>query len=51
MEGSAVEAVLEDVIDRLIEEHGMEITVLDWGILEDIKDAFDRPKDTSENSL
>ena len=34
-----VDAVLEDVIERLVEENGMEIAVLDWQILENIRDA------------
>ena len=45
MADSVVEAVLEDVISRLVEENGIEVAVLDWGILEDIKETLEKSED------
>jgi hypothetical protein len=38
-----VDTVLEDVIARLIEESGIEITVLNWAILENVRDSCQNP--------
>jgi len=34
------EAVVEDVVFRLLDEHGVEVGVLDWKILEDVATAI-----------
>jgi len=34
-----VDAVLEDVIDRLVEESGHEVAALDWRILEEVRES------------
>jgi hypothetical protein len=43
----AVDAVLEDVTTRLVEEHGHEVAALDWRILEEVRESAKKPKEDS----
>ena len=42
------EAVLEDVMQRILEEHGKEVLALDWGILDTLVEAEENEEDQPE---
>ena len=42
------EAVLEDVMGRILEEHGKEVLALDWGILDALVEAQENKEDPTE---
>jgi len=42
-----IDGVLEDVMDRLIEENGHEVAALDWQILEEVRDSLKKAKGDS----
>ena len=47
MDKKVYDAVLEDVIDRIIEENGPEVATLDWRILVEVREAVGKPDDDS----
>jgi hypothetical protein len=42
------EAVLEDVMQRILEEHGKEALALDWGILDTLVEGEENEEDQTE---
>lgn len=42
------EAVLEDVMERILEEHGKEALALDWGIFDVLVESQENEEDSTK---